>query len=96
MSTPQSPSTYDELPYTNNPFYITHPSNLSVLPTLLGMNPAPVENCRVFDLGCGLGGNLVPMAELLPNSRFVGVDLSGRQIEAGQDMVRTLGLRNIE
>jgi methyltransferase-like protein/2-polyprenyl-3-methyl-5-hydroxy-6-metoxy-1,4-benzoquinol methylase len=89
-------TTYDELPYTNNPFYYTHPSNLAVLPSMLGMRPAPVDRCRVLDMGCGLGGNLVPMAELLPDSRFVGIDLSARQIEAGQEAVRALGLTNIE
>jgi len=36
------------------------------------------------------------MALTLPESAFVGVDLSGVQIEEGQARVRTLGLKNIE
>jgi methyltransferase-like protein/SAM-dependent methyltransferase len=95
MST-SAATTYDDLPYSNNPFFYTHPDNLAVLPTLLGMTPAPVEGCRVLELGCGLGGNLLPLAELLPEARFVGIDLSARQIEAGQEMIQALGLRNIE
>ncbi|MCM3902743.1 MAG: glycosyltransferase family 39 protein, partial [Pyrinomonadaceae bacterium] len=42
------------------------------------------------------GDNLIPMALVLPNARFVGIDLSGRQIEQGQRQVSALGLTNIE
>ncbi|WP_247371960.1 class I SAM-dependent methyltransferase [Bradyrhizobium sp. 18] len=61
-----------------------------------GMQPAPVERCRVLELGCGVGGNLLPMAFQYPNSEFVGVDLSGVTIERGQNNVATLGLENIK
>jgi len=47
---------------------------LSTIATLFGMNPAPVEHCRVLELGCGNGGNLIPMAFGLPQSEFVGID----------------------
>ncbi|WP_247904094.1 class I SAM-dependent methyltransferase [Bradyrhizobium sp. 131] len=60
------------------------------------MQPAPVERCRVLELGCGVGGNLLPMAFQYPNSEFVGVDLSGVTIERGQNNVATLGLENIK
>jgi methyltransferase-like protein len=36
------------------------------------------------------------MALVSPDSSFVGIDLSGEQIAAGQTMLATLGLRNIE
>jgi methyltransferase-like protein/ubiquinone/menaquinone biosynthesis C-methylase UbiE len=61
-----------------------------------GMQPAPVERCRVLELGCGVGGNLLPMAFQYPNSEFVGVDLSGVTIERGRQNVATLGLENIK
>src|SRR5262249_25037527 len=58
--------------------------------------PAPVENCRVLEIGCATGGNLLSMAYSLPGSRFVGIDLSPRQIEIGREQVSRLGLANLE
>jgi methyltransferase-like protein/cyclopropane fatty-acyl-phospholipid synthase-like methyltransferase len=43
-----------------------------------------------------MGANLIPMAESLPESTFVGIDLSGHQIEIGQQQIKRLGLSNIE
>ena len=53
-----------------------------------------MQSCRVLELGCAEGGNLIPMALALPGSEFVGLDLSGRQIAAGQRLTRALGLDN--
>ncbi len=86
---------YDQIPYTSNPFAQTHPDRLATIATLLGMYPAPVENCRVLELGCAGGGNLVPMACSLPQSRFVGIDLSARQIADGQAMAQAAGVQNV-
>jgi methyltransferase-like protein len=60
------------------------------------MSPPPVENCRVLELGCGSGGNLLPLAAALPEGRFVGIDLSRRQIADGQHAARAAGLDNVE
>jgi SAM-dependent methyltransferase len=49
----------------------------------------------VLELGCGAGGNLLPMAVGLPGSTFVGIDTSHRAIERAQAMTHTLGLENI-
>lgn len=89
-------TTYDLVPYTSHPFPQTHPDRLATVATLLGLSPPPIERCRVLELGCASGGNLAPMAVSLPESHFVGVDLSARQIEEGQRVVATLGLTNIE
>lgn len=89
-------SSYDKVPYDSQPFPLTHPDHLSSLATLFGLAPPPVERCRVMELGCASGGNLIPMAVALPDSTFVGVDLSARQIEAGAGVVGRLGLKNIE
>jgi len=43
---------------------------------LHGLQPPDPKDCRVLELGCGRGGNLLPMGESLPASRFVGIDLS--------------------
>ncbi len=86
---------YDEVAYPSFAFAQTHPDRLGAIATILGMAPAPVERCRVLELGCGPGTNLVPMAFSLPGSRFVGVDLAANQIEAGARTAAVLGLTNI-
>ncbi len=92
----QELTSYDEVPYSSHPYAQTHPFRMSVLGVLFGMTPTPVDRCRVLELGCAGGGNLVPMAAVMPESRFVGIDLSSVQIADGQRFVEALGLSNIE
>jgi methyltransferase-like protein/cyclopropane fatty-acyl-phospholipid synthase-like methyltransferase len=87
---------YDEIPYLGNPHAATHPDQLATLAVLMGMQPADPEHCRVLELGSGMGNNLIPMAESLPESRFVGIDLSERQVAAARDMANALALSNID
>ncbi|MGH9588117.1 MAG: methyltransferase regulatory domain-containing protein [Acidobacteriaceae bacterium] len=89
-------SSYDAVPYFGKPFARTHPSRLATSASLFGMKPQPVERCRVLELGCTDGGNLIPMAFGLPESTFVGVDLSAVEVATGQDVIQQLGLGNIE
>jgi cyclopropane fatty-acyl-phospholipid synthase-like methyltransferase len=49
----------------------------------------------VLELGCGDGGNLIPMAFNLPGSEFVGVDLAPSAIKVGADKAARIGLTNI-
>ncbi|MGC1619579.1 MAG: class I SAM-dependent methyltransferase [Candidatus Acidiferrum sp.] len=86
---------YDTVPYPSLAFLQTHPDRLAVMATLFGMNPPAVEGCRVLELGCGDGSNLIPMAYGLPGSEFVGVDLAAKPIEHAQQKTRELGLKNI-
>jgi methyltransferase-like protein/SAM-dependent methyltransferase len=86
---------YDKVPYPSHTFVQSHPDRLATLATLLGMHPAPVEHCRVLELGCASGGNIIPMAQELPGSEFAGIDLSAREVAEGQDMVVALELKNI-
>jgi methyltransferase-like protein len=92
----QPPTSYDEIPYPSYPLPQTHPDHLATVATLLGLHPAPADRCRVLELGCASGGNLIPMALTLPGSAFVGIDLSGEQVAAGQQTVAALGLQNLE
>ena len=89
-------SEYDELPYDCLPFPQTHPARLAALALLFGLKPPAVETCRVLELGCANGNNLIPMAAALPGARFVGVDLSARQVAEGQALIAAAGLANIE
>ncbi len=88
-------TSYDEVPYESHPFAQSHPDRLATLGHLFGMSPTPVTGCRVLELGCSNGGNLMPMAYQLPDSEFVGVDLSKRQAEMGEKAIQNLGLKNI-
>jgi methyltransferase-like protein/SAM-dependent methyltransferase len=89
------PESYDEVLYPGYAYRQTHPDRLAAMATLFGMTPAPVEGCRVLELGCGEGGNLIPMAFGLPRSQFLGIDSAQRPIQKGQAMVETLGIENI-
>lgn len=88
-------TSYDEVPYDSLPFAQTHPARLATVATLFGLNPPPVERCRVLELGCASGGNIIPMAEAFPDSWFVGVDLSARQIADGERLLRKSGIANV-
>ncbi len=84
-------TSYDEVPYLNKAFPETHPRAMATMATLFGMTPAPVTDCRVLELGCGAGFNIIPMAATFPASRFVGIDLSSRQVAEGQEAIRRSG-----
>ena len=86
---------YDEVPYPSVPKPETYPGRLEVLAKLFGMNPAPIEHCRVLELGCADGGNIIPLAESFPHSEFTGIDLGLQQLSNGQRLAQTLGLNNI-
>ena len=87
---------YDRVPYPSGSQHHTHPDHLAALAILNGLDPAPPQRCRVLELGCADGGNLIPMAAELPESRFTGIDLSPRQIESGRAGVVEAGLTNVE
>ena len=57
---------------------------------------ADVENCRVLELGCGDGSNLNWIAHTLPNSKFVGIDLSTKHISDAKSNADEIGINNIE
>ncbi|MCA0458062.1 MAG: class I SAM-dependent methyltransferase [Chloroflexi bacterium] len=86
---------YDKVPYPELSFPQTHPSNLAMLGSLLGMNPAPPTKCRVLEIGCAAGSNLLPMAVTAPESTFVGIDLSGNQIQKAAETAAAVNLTNI-
>ena len=86
---------YDEVPYTGRPYPDSHPERLATMATLMGLEPAPVERCRVLEVACGDGANLVPMAAALPQSEFVGFDLAGQPVEAGRRFAAEAGVGNV-
>ncbi len=89
-------TSYDETPYESYPITKTHPDNLATLATVFGMKAKPIANARVLELGCASGGNIIPMAMAFPESTFIGIELSERQALDGQNIIKTLGLKNVE
>jgi methyltransferase-like protein/trans-aconitate methyltransferase len=89
-------SLYDQVSYRTFPRRQTHPDRLAAIARFFGMNPAPVTACRVLEIGCGNGANLIPLAYHLPGSRFTGIDLAAAPVGAACAMVGDLGLSNID
>ena len=87
---------YDQVPYHSYTVRQSHPDNLATIGGILGLNTPAVETCRVLELGCAKGGNIIPMAYNLPNGEFVGIDVSSVQIEMGQRLVDELDIKNIK
>jgi len=95
VHSPQPTYSYDAVPYESHSYPQSHPDHLATLGRLFGLKPPPVTHCRVLELGCASGGNLIPMASRFPESTFVGIDLSIRELETGRKTIRDLGLKNI-
>jgi methyltransferase-like protein/SAM-dependent methyltransferase len=89
-------TSYDQVPYSVSAFPQTRPDLLATIATLFGMTPRDPDRCRVLELGCASGGNVIPMAIASPNSQFVGIDLSSRQINDGKTVVDALKLPNVD
>ena len=88
--------TYDSVPYTSNPFAISSIFRLEAIAKMSGFEPAPHEKCRVLELGCSFGGNLMMSALRCPDSEFIGIDLSSEQIERGSKIVEQMGIKNLK
>jgi len=86
---------YNDVPYTSSPDPARHPDRLATLGTLLGIEVAPIATCRVLELACGDGANLVPIAATLPAATVVGFDFAARPIARAQRMIGELGLANV-
>jgi methyltransferase-like protein/ubiquinone/menaquinone biosynthesis C-methylase UbiE len=87
---------YDTVLYAARPAAQTHPVHLATIASLFGLAPPDPATCRVLEVGCNDGANLIPMAVSLPRARFVGCDLSPRALAAGRAVIDAIGLSNIE
>ena len=88
--------TYDLLPYESKPFPQSQPARLAAIAQIFGLKPKALPRARVLELGCAAGGNIVPLAVQYPDAKFIGVDLSRKQVAAGRARIAKLGLKNIE
>lgn len=91
---PETP--YDQVAYPSRPFQQTHPARMALPAALLGLPFAPAATARVLEIGCGEGGNIIPLALSYPDARIVGFDLADTAISKGRRVVKSLGLTNID
>jgi len=91
----KEPFAHDVVLYPGLPFSQTHPDRLATIAALYGLPAAPPGRCRVLELGCGQGGNLIPMAYVLPESTFLGLDASRSAVAKGREQIAALGLTNV-
>ncbi len=86
---------YDQLPYTDHAYAESHPDRLSVVARLSGWQPPRIDQASILELGCGRGGNLLPMAASLPQATLVGVDRSAQQIDEATRIAQATRLDNV-
>jgi SAM-dependent methyltransferase len=91
-----SEDAYDRLPYTDHAYAESHPDRLRVVACLSGWDAPDVTRARVLELGCGRGGNLLPMAAGLPSATFVGLDRSPVQLAEARRIADESGLGNVQ
>src|SRR5947207_9128204 len=89
------PTAYDVLPYVSGARQAAYVDRIAVIGRLLGLKSAHPNEARVLELGCGDGGNLIPMALSLPGSEFIGLDLAPTAVAPGMQAIAELKLRNV-
>lgn len=87
---------YDEFRYPGRFYPQASIERMAALATLYGLDPPPVQCCRVLELGCGEGGHLIPLAYVFSGSEFLGVDLSEASVQRAQSVAAQLGLKNLQ
>lgn len=86
---------YDDIPYPSYTFPKTFPDRLATMAALYGMKSADPAKCRVLELGCGDGTNLLAMSYMTPGSTFTGIDLSKLHIDRAKKSAEWIGAKNI-
>lgn len=88
-------NSYDSFLYVSKPFSSTNINNLQAKAKLYGLNPVPLKGARILELGASCGGNLIPQALYYPEATFTGIDLSGVQVQHGNEIIKSIGLTNV-
>ena len=81
--------------YPNYPVLLSHPDHLYVVGRLHGLRPSSIDNARVLELGCGAGGNILPIASTMPGGQFLAIDQSEQKGEMAKAAAIASGLENI-
>jgi ubiquinone/menaquinone biosynthesis C-methylase UbiE len=67
-----------------------------IVPLVLGLAERFTAGIQMLDVGCGRGRIMNRFAELYPQSRFTGMDLSSEAILSAWQEASTMKLRNVE
>lgn len=86
---------YNEMVYPSKPFSFTSIASLETAGVFYGLNPVPIKQAKVLELGSSFGGNIISQALYYPDAQFIGVDLSHEQIKIGNEIIKSIGLNNI-
>lgn len=87
---------YDILEYPAHVHPQMHPSRLAAIARLHCIPATSPAQCRLLEVGCGDGLQLITLAMAYPRSRFIGVDMSRAAIARGEAMRSRLGLDNLQ
>ena len=87
---------YEAVRYRSRPCPTSAPTHVATIARLMGLDAPDPSTARVLEIGCGDGGNLVPMAAVAPRGRYVGIDLSPGAIAEARAMASDLALSNVE
>lgn len=85
---------YDKVVYPSFVFPYIRPSKFGAIARLHGIDVGAIDRCRVLEIGCGDGANLMSIAYAMPDADCVGFDLSGERIEEAKDGAREVGISN--
>ncbi|OCS00514.1 SAM-dependent methyltransferase [Campylobacter fetus subsp. testudinum] len=88
--------TYDETMYDSNAFAQTSTESMFDMAKIYGLTPPDPNFANVLEIGCAMGGNIIGQAINHPNSHFIGIDISDKQIEVGKNIIQNVGCKNIE
>jgi SAM-dependent methyltransferase len=87
---------YEAVRYRSRPCPTSAPAHVATIARLMGLDAPDPSTARVLEVGCGDGGNLVPMAAAAPRGRYAGIDLSPGAIAEARAMASDLALSNVE
>ena len=87
---------YDSVPYESFSYYQTHPHHLYTVARLFNHQPVDFRKARVLEIGCAGGVNILSQALLYPESKYLGFDISGEQVDQANELLSSLKLKNVE
>lgn len=85
---------FEALPYRHGSIADSHIARIGAIARLVGWAAAEPDRCRVLEIGCAEGLNLLPMADRIRTSEFVGVDFGEAHIRVGEAVRVAGGLEN--
>lgn len=50
---------------------------------------------RILDIGCGLGHNVIPIAQAYPNAEVIAIDVAAPMLRYGHARAQDLGIKNV-